>query len=71
MDTLVTTSCPNIACKSSCNSTMAFSNVMCKVSQTIDRNEERATDSELKDKFSIEWKQVITLIIACVYIQFN
>ena len=61
MATLESTSLPNIACVPSCNSGMAFSNVMCKVSQNIDRNEERAQESELKDKFSVEWKQVQSL----------
>ena len=58
MATLESTSLPNIACVTSCNSAMAFSNVISKVSQNIDRNEERAQESELKDTFAIEWKQV-------------
>ena len=64
MATLDTTSLPNIACVScngngnTGNSATAFSNVIYKVSQNIDRNEERAQESELKDKFSVEWKQV-------------
>ena len=40
---------------------MAFSNVITKVSQNIDKNEERAQESEMKDKFSVEWKQVQNL----------
>ena len=31
---------------------------MTKVSQNIDRNEDRAQESEVKERFSIEWKQV-------------
>ena len=58
MGNLESTSLPNIACVAPCNSAMAFSNVITKVSQNIDRNEERAQDSEMKDKFSVEWKQV-------------
>ena len=58
MGTFESTSMPNIACVAPCNSAMAFSNVITKVSQNIDRNEERAQESEMKDKFSVEWKQV-------------
>ena len=63
MATLESTSLPNIAtCNSAtCNSAMAISNVITKVSQDIDRNEERAQESELKDTFAIEWKQVQSL----------
>ena len=39
MATLDSTSLPNVACVTSCNSAMAFSNVICKVEQNIDRNE--------------------------------
>ena len=31
---------------------------MTKVSQNIDRNEDRAQESEVKERFSIEWMQV-------------
>ena len=61
MATLESTSLPNIACVPTCNSATAFSNVISKVSQNIDRNEERAQESELKDCYSIEWKQVHSL----------
>ena len=64
MTTLETTSLPNISCSHhgscgvSCNPSSLFSNVMTKVSQNIDRNEDRAQESEVKERFSIEWKQV-------------
>ena len=62
MGTAESTSLPNIACVAPCNSAMAFSNVITKVSQNIDKNEERAQESEMKDKFSVEWKQVQNLL---------
>ena len=62
MGTGESTSLPNIACVAPCNSAMAFSNVITKVSQNIDKNEERAQESEMKDKFSVEWKQVQNLL---------
>ena len=61
MGTGESTSLPNIACAAPCNSAMAFSNVITKVSQNIDKNEERAQESEMKDKFSVEWKRVQNL----------
>ena len=67
MGNLESTSLPNIACVAPCNSAMAFSNVITKVSQNIDRNEERAQESEMKDKFSVEWKQVFLIFIMPTY----
>ena len=71
MGNLESTSLPNIACVAPCNSAMAFSNVITKVSQNIDRNEERAQDSEMKDKFSVEWKQVYLRFIIITYQKIN
>lgn len=69
MGNLESTSLPNIACVTPCNSAMAFSNVITKVSQNIDRNEERAQESEMKDKFSVEWKQVFLKFIMPISIK--
>ena len=67
MANMESTSLPNISCGAPCNSAMAFNNVITKVSQNIDRNEERAQESEMKDKFSVEWKQVIFITRMPIY----
>ena len=35
---------------------------MSKVSSTIDRNEKRAVEADLKDQSSLEWKQVSLVV---------